>query len=255
MKTHNDLAAEGRLSILLVGEPFARKSTIASHFPDPWICDADANLARLVNLPHMKDKRFWFDRIDTDEKGQKNEEHERWKRLLKVTTDAANSPDTKFLVFDSMTAIGHALERYVINEGSSSKDLVIGGVKSMSLQLWNPYKDLWLKLINAIKAGPKHCIFIAHRKVDKDEVLGTLDYKPMIGGQLADSVGRLFTDVWHCTTDTRQPTVANPSGVVSIIETVPQPRMKQLGNSLDLPPRWEFNWTTLEQKLKERGYV
>jgi hypothetical protein len=256
MKTQNDLATESRLSILLIGEPFARKSTIASHFPDPWICDADGNLPRIAHLPHMKGKRFWFDRIDTDDSGTKIEkEYDRWKRFLKVATEAANHPEVKFLVFDSMTAIGHILERFIINEGSSSKDLVIGGEKSMTLQLWNPYKDLWLKLITAIKASPKHCIFIAHRKVDKDEVLGTLDYKPMIGGQLADSLGRLFTDAWHCVAEPGQPTKDNPTGVTTIIETVPQPRMKQLGNSLDLPPRWKFEPADLTKRLKERGYV
>lgn len=255
MKTSDQLTSDAKLGLLLIGEPFSRKSSLALHFPDPWVCDVDNNLARLKHLLFMKNKKFWYDRVDVDDAGAVVDEAQRWLRFLAVTQAAGNDPNPKFLIFDSMTAIGHILERYVISQGSSSKDLVIGGVKSMTLQLWNPYKDLWLKLITAIRASQKHCIFICHRKVDKDEVSGTLDYKPMIGGQLADSVGRLFTDVWHCTTDTVMPTKDNPEGIVSIIETVPQPRMKQLGNSLDLPPRFRFDWPTLEAKLKEKGFI
>lgn len=255
MKDATELKTEDKLGILLIGEPFSRKSSIAMHFPDPWLCDADKNLARLLRLPFMKNKQFWYDRPDQAADGTPLPEDQQWERYLTIATEAANDERPQFMIHDSMTAIGHILERFVISKGSSSKDLVIGGQKSMSLQLWNPYKDLWLKLITALRGSAKHQIFIAHRKVDKDEVSGTLDYKPMIGGQLADSLGRLFTDVWHCTTNSVQPTASNPEGVESVIECVPQPRMKQLGNSLDLPPRFVWHWETVRQRLLERGYI
>lgn len=250
MKSNEEFISDDKLGLLIVGEPWSRKSTLAMQFPDPWICDADNNLSRLVRLPFMQGKRYWYDRLDVDDSGKPVPDEKRWLRLLQVTTDAANASEPKYLIFDSITEIGRCLERYVISQGSSSKDLVIGGEKSMTLQLWNPYKDLWMKFIMAVRAGNKPCIFIAHRKMDKDEVLGTLMYKPMIGGQLADSIGRLFTDVWHTTTEHGMPTQDNPSGVTYWVETVPQPRMAQLGTSLGLPHRFKMDWQTIADKLK-----
>lgn len=247
MKTSEQFLADHKLGLLLIGEPWSGKSRLALQFPDPWICDADNNLSRHVDL--MRGKRFWYDRIDIDNDGKLIPEERRWLRFLEVTTAAANDPGPQYLVFDSLTSVGNILERYVISQGSSSKDLVIGGVKSMTLQLWNPYKDLLRKLVVEVRACSKPCIFICHQKVDKDEVSGVLLQKPMVGGQLADYFGALFTDVWHCVAEPGMPTKDNPQGVNYIVETVPQPRMAQLGTSLGLPPKFKFDWSLVAEKL------
>lgn len=249
MKTNTDLPSDQKLGLLLVGDPWSGKSTVAMNFPDPWFLDADTNLPRVA--PKFPGKRFFYDRVDVDDNGKAIAIEDRWPRVLEVTQRAHDSKEPHYLVFDSMTAIGHLLERYVISKGSSSKDLVIGGEKSMTLQLWNPYKDLWMKLITNVRAGNKPCIFIAHQKVDKDELTGTMFLKPMIGGQLADSIGRLFTDVWHCVAEPGMPSASNPTGVTYWVETVPQPRMAQLGSSLGLPPKFRFSFDEIEKRMKE----
>ena len=250
MKTNTDFKADDKLGLLLVGDPWSGKSTVMMHFPDLWVCDADRNLGRISkNFPN---KTFYYDYIDVDDNGAPVQQASQWLRLLAITQKAYEDPRVRYLCFDSMTAIGHILERYVISQGSSSKDLIIGGEKSMTLQLWNPYKDLWLKFITTVRSGTKPCIFICHQKVDKDELSGTLFLKPMIGGQLADSIGRLYTDVWHCVAVPGMPTKENPSGVEYTVETVPQPRMAQLGSSLGLPPKFRFDWKIIAEKLGEK---
>ena len=248
MKTQLDYKTNKKVALMLVGAPKTGKTTIAMAFPNPYIINADNNLGYAVSK--YPGKTFWFDTPDLDEKDQPVPPEKRWLRLCALLSENATKPEVDTIVLDSMTKIGDYLSDFLVMQSSAVKDLIIGGMKCMTVNHWYPFSILMKRLVSGIRATGKHIVVVCHEKTDKDEVLGTLLYKPALSGQSADTLGGLFTDVWRTEVTVGQPTPTCPTGVLYHIRTMPQTRFSGLGNSFNLPPDYVFTWEDFAKRLE-----
>lgn len=259
MRTNDDYTRGLDFSLLLIGPPLSGKTNVAMTFDLPAFIDADQKLCNAVR--RFPGKKFYFDDPNLDAGGQPLNKAAKWTRVLQIGDEMLKS-DAKTIVVDSLSRLSQFLEDHVLFHGKTSDgkgELVLGGEKVMSLAYWNPFKSLMSRFILTLrsecKARGKVLIFTAHEKIDKDDVTGTLVYRPLIGGQLADNIGSYFSDVWHaecttCTPDPKSSDEGKKNGVLYRVRTAPTARMT-LGNSLGLPV--EFNFTSEEFNKYLRG--
>lgn len=249
MKTSEQFLAEHEqeLALLLVGAPKTGKTNVAMQFPNPGFIDADKNLFSAVR--RHPNKKFWYGQPDYGPDGTPLKPEQRWIRTLAIADELLAVPELQTIVVDSGTRVQTFLQEYLISQGAPSSKgdgtLKIGGEAMMSMALWYPFKTLFERFIMKLRATKKIVVFIFHEKVDKDEITGTLLYRPSIGGQLADTMGALFTDVWR--------TEAVPGAQDKVdykVRTVPTARMA-LGNSLGLPTTFNFTWEEFSKYFKK----
>lgn len=246
MKDHTTPPRSDRFALAIIGEPFTRKSSVAFRFPKPLIFDCDMKLANVVDY-YPNARPYWYVEPDVDEKtGKEIAAHLKWPRFLGLVNECAKHTEPKVWVFDSMSRISDYLCDYIIGQGGPTKDLIVGGEKVMTQQMWYPYKELLTKFIVQVRASGKPCIFLFHERTDKDEVTGMYMRQPKLGGQLRDDVAKLFTDVWRTKAVPCSIDAAHPSGVRYVIRTEPEAMIQQLGHSKPLPHEFEFDWNIIK---------
>jgi len=241
MNSSSSFDSKKSFSLLLQGSPKTGKTCIAMTFPKPWFLQADRNLRSAVE--RYPDKEFWYDYMDTDAKGNALRPDQHWPRLEAVVKAACIDPGIKTIILDSLTPIGRALEDYVVSQGGTGKNLVVGGVKVMDLSLWRPYKILLAKLISMVQNSGKYCIFIVHDK-EVETSSGMTMLKPNIGGEMKDVIYSLFTDVWRTDIELMG---MNPAKYV--VQAAPIAKCKGLTSTLDLPSK--FVYADQEAKIME----
>lgn len=242
MKTQENFTAAQTFGLLLVGPPKSGKTNVAMCFPDPYVLDCDMNLQSAVQ--RHPGKKFFYDCPDLDEAGKELPREKKWLRLVELTKANMLSPLTKANVVDSLSKVSEYLCDYLVDKGATGKDLSIGGEKMMTLQLWYPYKVLFTRYIAMLRSCGKPLVMCAHEKIDKDEVSGTLMYRPNVSGGLVDNIGMYFTDVWRCEVDK----IGNEYKYY--VRTMPIPRVQSLGNSLGLPETFVMTPDELKKHLK-----
>jgi hypothetical protein len=242
MKDHTQLEQNSQFTLAIIGEPFTRKTSVAFRFPKPLFFDCDRKLANVVGY-YPDAKPFWFVEPDIDEdNGKEIPAHLKWPRFLATVNKYATRPEPKVNVFDSMSRISDYLCDFITYQGGPTKDLVVGGEKVMTQQMWYPYMILMTRFIVQVRACGKPCIFTFHERTDKDEVSGQYMRQPKLGGQLRDDVAKLFTDVWRTKAVQCPIDAAHPSGVRYVVRTEPEAMIQQLGHSRPLPHEFEFSW-------------
>ncbi len=240
MKTAKDYNRAQGFSLLLLGEPFAGKTCLASLFKQPLFFDADGKLNNIFAV--HPDTAFNYVDLNADESGKTLPMEQRWQHTVAQMIKYANDPNVSTMVFDSLTTLSDYLTSHILAKGSPSKPLIVGGEQVMTMQMWSPYLTLMKRFIMACRTTGKAIIFTAHLKIDTDELTGTMGYRPNIGGQLKDTLAGMFSDVWLCCTKTTS------KGVTYVVRTAPTPRIT-LGTSLKLPPEFEFNWDIIKDQL------
>jgi len=230
-----------KFALLLVGDPKSRKTSLCVQFPKPLIIDCDNNLDGVLRFyPKLEVKRFV---VDYDEKDNKVPLQLRWPRFLKLLEDNWKDPWAETFIIDSMTKVRSYLCDYIVEQASSQKDLVIGGLKMMTQSHWGPYATMIQRMVSDLRRIPKYVIVTAHVSKDKDESTGRWLFKPSIGGQSENTIAGLFTDVWYAGY------TVGADGVKYNVRTEPTPQMT-LGNSLGLPPNYEFSWPEFQKRME-----
>ena len=232
MKTNDQYKPNQAFGLLLLGPPKSGKTNAAMCFPSPYFADCDNNLSSAVSRHSGKD--FYYDVINIADDGQTVPEADRYKRLLECCKQAANDPRIKTIVVDSLTMVGDYIIAYILKENK---------ITQMRIQDYGTFKDLSAKFITWLRSCGKYVIFTGHEKYDKDEMSGTLLYRINYPGQLADTIGAYFSDVWRCECEQQG------QAYKYTVRTMPTPRMS-LGNSLGLPTTFELTWDILKQKLE-----
>ena len=247
MKTHENPPTANTFALGIIGEPFTRKSSIAFQFPRPLIFDCDRKLSNVIGYyPHIKP--YWYVEPDIDEKtGKEVPAHLKWLRFISLVNEHGQAKEPATLVIDSMSRVSDYLCDYIIGQGGPTKDLVVGGEKVMTMQMWYPYKELMTKFIVGTRSFGKPCLFLFHERTDKDEITGSFTRQPKLGGQLRDDVAKLFTDVWRTKVVPCAMDAAHPSGVRYVVRTEPEAMIQQLGHSRPLPHEFEFDWKIIAQ--------
>jgi hypothetical protein len=106
---------------------------------------------------------------------------------------AAADPTIKTIIVDGLTklsdfAILHILEECSRMEGKK--------LEAMRIQDYGRFMNLFQKLVTFLRATGKIIVCTAHQTVSKDELTGANQYALAIPGQLKDTFGGFFTDVW-----------------------------------------------------------
>jgi len=233
--------SESFIRLLLQGEPGAGKTTHALRFPGVWVIDCDQNLRgplaylRSQNLPLP----IGYDIIDRTEDGKPVAESMRWQRMMECLVKAAVQPGVQTIVIDSMSKVNDYNKAHVLRTNPTKT----GGFEQTS---WGFFYSNWIHLVGTVTAAKFNFVLTAHDKVDKDELDGSTRIMLNTQGQFQSVAGSLFSDVWHAEIQSS----GVPPVHKRVVRTIQSYKYAGLKNSFMLPDVFEFDWKTIEAKLK-----
>lgn len=252
MQTQDQFHARPSFALLLIGAPFTGKTGLALQFPDPYICDYDDKLSNAANRTCFEGKKFWFDCPMRKPDGTPVPAVDVWDYSVSCIKQAVASPDIKTIVLDSTTSLNTALTTHIISKGGTGKPLMVGGVPVMDKSMWMPYRDILSRLFMGLRSSGKYIIVVAHTVTVEDDNAPSFK-RPSFAGQMRDTAAGLFTDVWECFNKT----VIGADGLATPeywVRSAPRADFP-LGNSLDLPAEFKFEWSGFEKRLLKRTAV
>ncbi len=233
--------ATGPIRLILQGDPKSGKTTLACQFPGAYIIDVDVNLRG--PLKFLKERNLTlpigFDVLDKDENGADVPMTARYQRFSRLMEEAEKNPDVKTIVIDSATGFTDILM-------AETKRLQ-PGIKD-GRQLWGFFFEYGKALMVLLKRVRKHIILICHEKLEKNpDGSVVFPYRVAWPGQLGNLLPSFFTDVWRC--EAKEIPKGLQKEYKFLVKTMPDYQFK-LGNSMGLPPEFEFEWSKVEEKLK-----
>lgn len=230
------------IRLLLQGPPGSGKTTLACHFPRPWIFDLDRNLAGPLRWlrQHNGPMPVGYDHVDITDSGTPIPEADRFDVLDRKMIEVQKRTDVDTLVIDGGTRLSSILMAYTKKMQPSIKD---------GRQLFGFFYQYGAAFLDVLTRMRKHIIFVVHEKPIVNEGGALLGYEVHWPGQLKDVMGGFFTDHWRAETK-EIPQGLSPSKYEFNLRTMPNSMFK-LKNGLDLPPIFTFDWKLIEQKLKE----
>lgn len=224
------------LAVLLIGPPLVGKTNTAFQFPDPYILDADDKMLNAVT--RFPDKKFKWDCPLRKPDGTPIPDIDQWQYVQDACINPAlKDPWIKTIIIDSASAVNEMIKRHIMKHPTpgSKGPLMVGGEKVMEMSQWQPFGDIWRRLIMGCRASGKILIVTAHERVEKDEMSGQLMYRPLVPGAFGDGMGGLFTDVWHCEAEVG-PDLKNPGKTKTNYKVRTQPTARiVLGSGLQMP--------------------
>lgn len=233
------------LRLLLQGPPKSGKTVLACQFPRPYVIDLDVNLGGPLRF--MRERNLplpvGYDVLDKDENGKDVPVSERYIRLDKLIKEAAVNPNIDTVIFDSATNLVDVFIAEVLRQQKKPV---------MSKQEWGFFFALSKNWFGTVAQMRKHIVIPAHEKINKDkEGAVILPYDVAWPGQFGQIIGAFMTDIWR--TDCQEGAPVNVGGKLQksyswLVKTMPSYQYK-LGNSLGLPPEFEFKWETIAAKL------
>ena len=234
------------LRVVLQGEPKAGKTTLACQFPGAYIIDADVNLGGPLRYLRQNNLTLpiGYDVLDKDEEGKDVPPMQRYQRFTKLLNQVQPMDEVKTIVIDSATSFAEILLDETKRLQPSVKD---------GRQLWGFFFTYGKELMSRLKLMRKHIVFIVHEKLERTPDGSIIfPYRIAWPGQLGLIMASFFTDVWRCEVVSKQ--VGMETKYTWQVRTMPDYQFK-LGNSLGLPPVFEFNWDMIQAKLDEANKV
>jgi hypothetical protein len=190
MKTSESYQPASNLAILLVGVPKSGKTCVSAAFPNPFFLDVDLNLDSAVRV--MKDKKFWYSQPPLEEADPSKV----YAYSMDKLKEAALSPDVQTIVVDGLTKLADFACAHILAEVSRMEGKKIA---SMRIQDFGRFMSLFQRLISFLRSSGKLVICTSHQTSSKDDITGAMHYALSIPGQLKDTFGGFFTDVWATT--------------------------------------------------------
>lgn len=251
MKDNTNYKVTDNLAVLLVADPKCGKTRLAMSFPDPYFLDLDKNLGSAVRV--AGNKKYYYDQVDVDDKGQPVSEDKQWERATTCLEAACKDPRIKTIVIDSVTRLGELAKVHIIAQlksmGLGNKLRADTASDQIRLVDYDTYGTLLLKLVALTRASGKMVVWTSHQTAHEDEVSHRMRYFLSIVGKLKDTLGGYFTDVWAMTA-TPETKMIGGKAVQSTkyeIRTKPTGFHVSLGTSLDLEPSIDITDRTPDQ--------
>jgi hypothetical protein len=243
-------------TILLLGPPGSRKTTLCLQIPQIAIFDVDGNmdgpllaLKKLGCIPS-----YGYEQINRNGSGGILPVHQQFDNLIKQMKDLRDSVDHgfKFACIDGLRNIGELIKAKIFEK--QRKD-------SMDTRDWDPYKTDMAKLVfhEARNLG-MHVLFTCHERAvykqsgnSKEMMKEVLEkYEPLLQGGIQDAFGGFFTDVWRITTEAGGAGTVNTR--ISVLKDTYSPDLK---SSVGIPDEGitikstELAWPKLEPYFKD----
>ena len=203
MKDSTSFLTTGPLAVLVVGEPKSGKTSLELAFPNLGIIDIDMNLASGVRRFGPNKPKFKYTQPSIKDDGTIRDPAERWVQTVNETKAMIADKDIQTIVVDGLGGLSQYLIDHILNEAvksSTSKMKTTGllgeRVAQMEIQHYGDFARLMRMYIMMIRSSGKYFVLTSHQTGDQDEVTKAIRYVLAIPGQLKDTLGGLFTDVW-----------------------------------------------------------
>lgn len=231
LRTQEDASKKPEFRLALIGRSFARKSSLAAHFPKPGFLDADLNVSRIRDrYPKLQ---FTYLQPQYDDAGKLLPKEAMWRNALAQMDALCASPDVRTVIVDSASSIQEMIIDWILSQPNTGKmnPLTIGGVKVLNQEQYRPFADQFCELIVRGMNYGKPLIFLFHEQEERNE-RGTVEaIWPLLTSRLRFNVTRMFTDAWRLTTSYTQKDANHPTGVAYKLQLVPGDKMSSLGAS------------------------
>lgn len=217
--------------LMIIGNAGSGKSTLSARFPKPFFLSLDKNLRGPAAVMHKENKRdiLFEDTFDKDDAGLEVPPGMRFNRFAAVLTAAIKNDNVETIVVDNVTLLSDLIIDDLLRQTQK---------KAMEIQTWGLYLGAWKLLVAKLRQCGKNVIIIAHERVEKDEIDGTLRYYLAVPGQTADILPTLVTDVWRC--EVEEKLVGNQRVHIRNVRVVQSNRFPHLKTSNpDLPAVFE----------------
>ena len=208
--------SERHFSCLLIGQPGTGKTTMALTAPKPvLVIDIDNKLHKMVNAEELLKSGEviqWAitDPLSTmslsrlaviDPKPSASISIQRPKGYIQIADMVDrlvekgcvienNGKEVKVntVVIDSYTSLNEHLKRLL---------MAVNGTSTMTLPLYGTALTNFETFNNTVLRLPANVIFIAHERIDKDELSGKISYRCLIDGQMSEKIGKDFEEVYY----------------------------------------------------------
>ncbi|MBO87952.1 MAG: hypothetical protein CMP14_00380 [Rickettsiales bacterium] len=218
-RNSDDYDVSNKFSLLIQGIHGTGKTTLAAHFPKPYIIDCDDNLCGAMRGLRDKGIKFKWDTplldsadnrinvvegsIDKDGKpipftradGQTQSGLKskcRYIRMMELLSDAFGDPDTETVVLDSCTAVTDMIIDAI------KHDYKVPRHKGMEIQHWQPFIKIWIDIVSLAKSYGKRFILIGHEEQHEDVVNGGTKRMLLLPSKARATIPGMFSDVWEC---------------------------------------------------------
>ncbi len=200
-------------SALLIGPPGCGKTTVAATAPGPVLfLDMDNKIHKMNNIAA---------KIKSGQVIQWTPEERLFQGSLSSFVESGTNPQAKYTqqkakgyiklaqvidsleqnkcVYNGVKVNTVVLDTYTSTEEHMKRLLMsANGVVTISQPLWGTILTNNENLISALlNLKDVNIIIIAHEQADKDELTGAITYKPLIGGQMKEKIGKDFEEVYY----------------------------------------------------------
>lgn len=203
MKKSKEYKPSNRTAVLIVGDPGTRKTSLALHFPKPYVFDADSNLAGparkfgetidfLYDNGHVASAEIKLGPNIVYKEGETILPAHRYLWMAYCLTEAAKCEEVRTIIVDGLTSITDFVLSEVKRQEIRKDD------DAMRIQDWGKFAYIMKNLVTQLKTSGKVLVFTGHNNVDKDEADGIYKTFLAVPGQSKTTLAGLFNDVW-CT--------------------------------------------------------
>ena len=179
-KVKDKSIANIKLKIGVYGDGGTGKTMLASTFPN--VCFVDMN----DGLLSVRNTDASFIKID-----RPKDPGPQWMQSIESAVNEIAKEDLiESICIDSMSEVGTAMMQFV-----QFKNNNLG--KNPGYEDWRIFFNMLESFIVSVKSLDKHCIFIAHSKIDKDELVGKVWCYPAIQGAMKNAFSDYFDEFYH----------------------------------------------------------